>query len=129
MTFFILTLHVFSIYGLQMCVPTCMITLLLLLSTTLLVNMTYNHHSACLVRCYETEILRIRMRARARTHTHTHRGHTCAPDVINCLFMFSVVTYNHIKMYHGHNHKNILLYQNSTLYIITYKVLITLLKI
>jgi len=62
-------------------------------------------------------------------HTYTHRGYTGAPDVINCLFMFPVLTYNHIKMYHGHNCKNILLYQNSTMHIITYKVLNTLLKI
>jgi len=112
-----------------MCVPTCMVTLLLSLSTTLLVTMTYNHHSACLVKCYEIEVQRICTHAHTHTHTHTHRGHTCAPDVINCLFMFPVVTYNHIKMYHGHNCTNILLYQNSTMHIITYKVLITLLKI
>jgi len=50
-------------------------------------------------------------------------------DVMNCLFMFPVFTYNHIKMNHGHNCTNILLYQNSIMHIIIYKVLITLLKI
>jgi len=95
--------------------------------------MAYNHHSACLVRCYKTQMQRIRVHTRTRarahthTHTHTHGEHSC----FRCdkLFRFPVFTYNHIKMYHDHNCTNILLYQNSIIHIITYKVLITLLKI
>lgn len=83
--------------------------------------MTYNHHSSCPARCYETEM------QHARMHAQTHRGHNHAPDVINYLFMF-LVTYNHTKMYHGHICANILLYQNCTMHI-TYKALITPLNI